>query len=57
MKRVLDIMGDLVPHLIRMGEPVYPFISDAFWYDVGSLEKYEKLTDGVLEEKLSFLFS
>ena len=56
-KKELDIMGDLVPHLIRRGEPVYPYISDAFWYDVGSLEKYEKLTDDILEEKLGFLFS
>lgn len=56
-KKELDIMGDLVPDLIHRGEPVYPFISDAFWYDVGSLEKYEKLTDGMLEENLGFLFS
>ncbi len=56
-KKELDIMGDLVPHLIRKGEPVYPFISEAFWYDVGSLEKYEKLSDIVLEENLGFLFS
>ena len=56
-RKELDIMGDLVPHLIRKGEPVYPFISDAFWYDVGSLEKYEKLTDSILEENLGFLFS
>ncbi len=53
----LDIMGDLVPHLIHENEPVYPYLTDAFWYDVGSLEKYEKLTDGILEEKLGFLFS
>lgn len=56
-KKELDIMGDLVPHLIRKGVPVYPFITDAFWYDVGSLEKYEKLSDSMLEEKLGFLFT
>ncbi len=56
-EKELDIMGDLVPHLIRKKEPVYPFLTDAFWYDVGSLEKYEKLADGILEEKLGFLFS
>jgi mannose-1-phosphate guanylyltransferase len=56
-KKELDIMGDLIPHLIHKREPVYPYLTDAFWYDVGSLEKYEKLTDGTLEEKLGFLFS
>lgn len=56
-KKELDIMGDLVPHLIRRHELVYPYHTDAFWYDVGSLEKYEELTDGILEKKLGFLFS
>jgi mannose-1-phosphate guanylyltransferase len=56
-KKDLDIMGDLVPYLIHKREPVYPYLTEAFWYDVGSLEKYEKLADGILEEKLGFLFS
>lgn len=56
-KKELDIMGDLIPHLIHKSEPVYPYLTDAFWYDVGFLEKYEKLNDDILEEKLGFLFS
>lgn len=56
----VDIMGDLVPHLIRGGRGVEAYVTDAFWYDVGSAEKYEKLenhvVDGLLEsEKFSVI--
>ncbi|MEM1945698.1 MAG: nucleotidyltransferase family protein [Candidatus Caldarchaeum sp.] len=40
-----DIMSDLIPRLIKQGEKVAAYISDCFWYDVGSTEKYEKLSN------------
>jgi len=52
----LDLMGDVVPHLIEAGKPVYGYLSDAFWYDVGSTEAYEKLDPEIVEGKLSHLF-
>jgi len=55
-KRRLDLMGDLVPHLIGAGKPVYGYLSKAFWYDVGSMEAYEKLNHRLIEKSLSFLF-
>uniref|UniRef100_A0A7J2U497 Nucleotidyltransferase family protein n=1 Tax=Ignisphaera aggregans TaxID=334771 RepID=A0A7J2U497_9CREN len=38
-----DIMGDLVPWMIRKGYKVKAFIHRDLWYDVGSLERYVKI--------------
>ncbi len=50
-KRELDLMGDVIPYLIKIGKPVYGYLSDAFWYDVVSAEAYEKLSPKLVEEK------
>jgi len=55
-KRGVDLMKDVIPHLVQSGKPVYGYLSDAFWYDVGSLEAYEKLDHGFVEKSLSYLF-
>lgn len=54
-KENLDLMADVIPHLIEDGEPVRAFITEDFWYDVGSIESYEKLSNTDVEEKLGFL--
>jgi len=55
-KRGVDLMKDVIPQLIHNGKPVYGYLSDAFWYDVGSMEAYEKLDHHFVERSLSFLF-
>jgi mannose-1-phosphate guanylyltransferase len=52
----IDVMGDLIPRLIASKEPVYAYLTNSFWYDVGSTEKYEKLGDGRVERHLGYLF-
>ncbi len=47
-----DIMGDVVPNLIERGEPVGAYLSDAFWYDLGSLERYERFEHEGLDRML-----
>ncbi len=42
-KKDIDIMGDLLPKLVRENEPVHAYKHDGFWLDVGSTEKYEKI--------------
>jgi len=54
-KRELDFMGDVIPHLISKNN-VYGYLTDAFWYDVGSTEAYEKLDHNIIDEKFSFLY-
>jgi len=44
----MDLMGDLLPQLIRNGRLVRGYVTDAFWYDVGSTERYEKLDNNLL---------
>jgi len=51
-----DIMGDLIPLLLKRGLRVGGYLTDAFWYDVGSTEKYEKLDPQEIDRIFSFLF-
>jgi mannose-1-phosphate guanylyltransferase len=53
----LDIMSHLIPHLIAKRAIVQAYPTNAFWYDVGSAERYEKLDNGIIEEKLHGLFT
>jgi len=55
-KRRVDLMRDLIPHLVESGKPVYGYLSKDFWYDVGSTEAYEKLDHGFIDKSLSHLF-
>ena len=50
----LDLMGDLVPFLLDRGERVEAYLTDAFWYDVGSTEKYEKIDNGLVDKLFTF---
>jgi mannose-1-phosphate guanylyltransferase len=50
-KRDLDLMGDVIPYLIKVDKPVYGYVSKAFWYDVLSTEAYEKLSPKLIDEK------
>jgi mannose-1-phosphate guanylyltransferase len=49
-KQELDLMGEVFPHLLKVGKPVYGYVSKAFWYDVLSIEAYEKLDPQLVEE-------
>jgi len=44
----VDLMRDLLPILMKNGRQVRGYVTDAFWYDVGSTERYEKLEDSSL---------
>jgi len=55
-KRTLDLMKDVIPYLIKVGKPVYGYLSNAFWYDVGSVEAYEKLDPKLVENTMAHLF-
>jgi len=50
-KPELDFMGEVLPHLLKAGKPVYGYVSKAFWYDVLSTEALEKLDPQLVAEK------
>ncbi len=50
-RRDLDLMGDVVSQFIKTGKRIYGYLSDAFWYDVLSIEAYEKLSPKLVDEK------
>ena len=51
----LDIMGDLLPHLIVVGKRVQAYTTKASWYDLGTIERYEKLDNTFIDEELRYL--
>ncbi|MHA1594780.1 MAG: nucleotidyltransferase family protein [Candidatus Baldrarchaeia archaeon] len=54
-KEEIDLSGDVIPHFLKSGR-VFGYVSDCFWYDVGSIERYEKLDNKTIERELGFLF-
>ncbi len=54
-KGEIDLMGDVLPKLIELGHPVYGYITRDFWYDVGSVERYEKLSNQTIDKLLGFI--
>jgi mannose-1-phosphate guanylyltransferase len=54
-KSNLDIMGDLLPHLIVIGERVQAYMTEASWYDLGTIERYEKLDNTFIDKELHYL--
>ena len=56
-KPEIDLMGEVIPYFIRDNKPVYGYVSDAFWYDVGSTEAYEKLSPEFVDQKFEEVLS
>jgi len=51
----MDLMRKLLPTLMRNGRQVRGYVTDAFWYDVGSTERYEKLHNNFIEKDFDSL--
>lgn len=48
----VDWSGDVFPQLMKEGKPVYGFIAEGYWEDVGTHESYVKAQADVLEGKV-----
>lgn len=55
-KKHIDIMKDVLPAAIKRYNNVKAYVFEGFWYDVGSIEKFEKLENGIVDRELGFLF-
>ncbi len=51
--QVVDWSSDVFPKLLENGAPLYGWIADGYWEDVGSLESYVKAQADVLTGKVN----
>ncbi len=50
--RNYDWSQDIFPRLLREGKPMYGFVMDGYWADVGSLTNYRECQDHLLDGKV-----
>jgi len=51
----LDLMGNIIPWMIKKDMKVYGYVTEEFWYDVGSIDKYEKLNNEIFEREFGWI--
>lgn len=51
--QVFDFSKDLFPLLLKDDKPLYGFVADGYWTDVGSLEEYVRASRDVLAGKVA----
>jgi mannose-1-phosphate guanylyltransferase/phosphomannomutase len=49
---MVDWSGDVFPKLLKRGAPLFGYISDGYWEDVGTLESYLKAQADVLARRV-----
>src|SRR3954453_9180538 len=47
-----DWSGDVFPELVRAGAPLYGYVADGYWEDVGTFESYLKAQPDVLNRQV-----
>jgi mannose-1-phosphate guanylyltransferase/phosphomannomutase len=50
--KAVDFSQDVFPSLLRNGQPLYGYIADGYWCDVGNLAEYLRANADVLEGKV-----
>ena len=47
-----DFSKELFPLLLEMGKPLYGYVADGYWQDIGNLEQYRQANFDALDERL-----
>jgi mannose-1-phosphate guanylyltransferase/phosphomannomutase len=47
-----DFAGDVFPKLLEQGAPLFGFVADGYWEDVGSLEAYQRAHQDILDGRV-----
>ena len=50
---VVDFSGDVFPAMLKRGKPLYGYVADGYWEDVGTLEAYLRAHQDILEGKVN----
>ncbi len=49
----VDFSSDVFPRLLEDGKPLFGFVAEGYWEDVGTLEAYHKAHQDVLDRKVA----
>jgi mannose-1-phosphate guanylyltransferase/phosphomannomutase len=50
--RPYDFSKELFPYLLEMGRPIYGYVLDGYWQDIGNLDQFRQANFDALEEKV-----
>jgi mannose-1-phosphate guanylyltransferase/phosphomannomutase len=50
--RPYDFSKELYPLLLEMGRPIYGFVLDGYWQDIGNLDQYRQANFDALDERV-----
>jgi mannose-1-phosphate guanylyltransferase/phosphomannomutase len=50
--KVFDFSKDLFPLILERGDPIYGYVAEGYWCDVGSLQEYMRATSDLLAGKV-----
>src|ERR671936_21663 len=50
--RPFDFSKELFPYLLEMGRPLYGYVMDGYWQDVGDLDQYRQANFDALDESV-----
>jgi mannose-1-phosphate guanylyltransferase/phosphomannomutase len=50
--RPYDFSKELFPYLLEMGRPLYGYVMDGYWQDIGNLDQYRQANFDALEENV-----
>jgi mannose-1-phosphate guanylyltransferase / phosphomannomutase len=51
--RPYDFSKELFPLLLEMGRPIYGFVAEGYWQDIGNLAQYRQANFDALDERVS----
>jgi mannose-1-phosphate guanylyltransferase/phosphomannomutase len=51
-KRAFDFSADLFPLLLEMGRPLYGYVFEGYWQDIGNIDQYRQANFDALDEKV-----
>ena len=55
--RPFDFSKELFPLLLEMGRPIYGYVCDGYWQDIGNLDQYRQANFDALDEKVALNIS
>jgi mannose-1-phosphate guanylyltransferase / phosphomannomutase len=50
--RPFDFSKELFPYLLEMGRPLYGYVMDGYWQDIGNLDQFRQANFDALDEKV-----